>query len=421
MKQRYRINNCGVARRRRPDYHARMNISSEIFSRIIADHIERERLTLAPYACPSRQGLRKQPDRETIPDEYNFRPVFYHDTDSIIHSRAYTRYIDKTQVFSLFENDHITHRVLHVQFVSKIARVIGRALRLNEDLIEAIALGHDLGHAPFGHDGESILNHLCRQHGIGCFCHNAQSVRALTRLERGGSGLNLSLQVLDGILAHNGEMLHREYIPQYGKTWEQFEQEYEACFSEPEFSRKIRPMTLEGCVMRISDIIAYIGRDIEDAIELKLLQRGDIPAPIAGILGSRNAEIIDSLVKNLIEHSYGRDHLVFSDDVFQALHDLLEFNREHIYFNQKIKSELPKIRNIFCMLFDRYMQDYETGNRQAALFTYFLRDDMSAYLEKTGPVRAIIDFLAGMTDRFMVDQFKRTFLPQSLGYQAPGE
>ena len=135
----------------------------------------------------------------------------------------------------------------------------------------------------------------------------------------------------------------------------------------------------------------------------------------------RNAEIIDSLVRNLIENSYGKDHLAFSNEVFQALHDLLEFNREHIYFNQKIKVELPKIRNIFSMLFDRYMEDYRQNNRSSALFTYFLRDNMAAYIEETPPGRAVIDFLAGMTDRFMVDQFRRTFLPHSLGYQAPGE
>lgn len=398
-----------------------MTASTTIFTRIIEANAERERLTLSSCACPSNQGLRRYPEQEAVPDEANFRPVFYHDTDSIIHSRAYTRYIDKTQVFSLFENDHITHRVLHVQFVSKIARVIGRALRLNEDLIEAIALGHDLGHAPFGHDGEAILHQLCKQHELGCFCHNAQSVRALMRLERAGRGLNLALQVLDGILAHNGEMLHREYIPQYGKTWDEFEAEYHACFSEEGFSRKIRPMTLEGCVMRISDVIGYIGRDIEDAIELKLLQRSDLPESITRVLGNRNAEIIDSLVRNLIENSYGKDHLAFSNEVFQALHDLLEFNREHIYFNQKIKVELPKIRNIFSMLFDRYMEDYRQNNRSSALFTYFLRDNMAAYIEETPPGRAVIDFLAGMTDRFMVDQFRRTFLPHSLGYQAPGE
>ncbi|MDD4735571.1 MAG: HD domain-containing protein [Kiritimatiellae bacterium] len=398
-----------------------MTALSPLFRRIIEDQAERERLTLSPHACPSNRGLRRHPEREAVPDHENFRPMFYHDTDSIIHSRAYTRYIDKTQVFSLFENDHITHRVLHVQFVSKIARVIGRALCLNEDLIEAIALGHDLGHAPFGHDGEAILHQLCRQHDLGCFCHNAQSVRALMLLEHAGMGLNISLQVLDGILAHNGEMLNREYIPQYGKTWEEFEQEYHACFAEEGFSRKIRPMTLEGCVMRISDVIGYIGRDIEDAIELKLLCRQDIPESITQVLGTRNAEIIDCLVRDLIEHSYEKDHLAFSNDVFQALHDLLEFNRKHIYFNEKIKGELPKIRHIFSMLFDRYLDDFRNNNRQSALFTYFLRDNMAAYLEQTKPERAIIDFLAGMTDRFMVDQFRRAFLPHTLGYQAPGE
>jgi len=159
--------------------------------------------------------------------------------------------------------------------VSKIGRVIGRCLKLNEDLIEAISLGHDLGHVAYGHDGEKVLHKLCKDNKIGCFCHNAQSVRLLMEIEQGGKGLNLSLQVFDGILSHNGEILSEEYRPNYGKTWEMFEEEYRKCFTEEDYSRKILPMTLEGCVVRISDVIAYIGRDIEDSITLKLIKRKD--------------------------------------------------------------------------------------------------------------------------------------------------
>jgi dGTPase len=389
-----------------------------VFPEIIRNNAAREEAILSEHACRSSEGCRAHPEREQIPDEQNFRPVFYHDTDTIIHSRIYTRYIDKTQVFSLFENDHITHRVLHVQFVAKIARVIGRSLRLNEDLIEAIALGHDLGHAPFGHDGEYILNDLCAQHQIGSFCHNAQSVRSMLEIENQGQGLNLSLQVLDGILAHNGEMIQSEYRPQYGKTWPQLIEEYQACFKDAKFSKTIRSATLEGCVVRISDVIAYIGRDIEDAIEIKLLQRNDIPRYVVETLGHRNAQIIDTLVTDLIANSFEQDHLRFSEDVFRALQQLLAFNREKIYFNPRIKSELPKVKNIFCMMFDRLLQDLKQGRHESAIFRYFLRDGMKHYQETTPPERIVIDFLAGMTDRFLIDQFEAAFLPRSFGYHA---
>jgi dGTPase len=252
-----------------------MREKNKVFSNIVLNNLYRERRTLSKFACLNIKGIRKYPNREKIPDRENIRPTFFHDTDKIMHSLAYTRYIDKAQVFYLFENDHITHRVLHVQFVSKIGRVIGRCLNLNEDLIEAISLGHDLGHVPYGHDGENVLNELCKDSGIGCFCHNVQSVRFLEEIEQRGKGLNLSLQVLDGILAHNGEMLSEEYRPTYGKTWEEFEAEYINCSKDENSSKKIFPMTLEGCVVRISDVIAYIGRDIEDAITLKLIPTFD--------------------------------------------------------------------------------------------------------------------------------------------------
>ena len=178
----------------------------EIFNEIIKNEYKREAKTLSRYACKSSESIRFK--EEKIPDRSTIRPAFFHDADRIIHSKAYTRYIDKTQVFSLFENDHITHRVLHVQLVSKIARMIGRCLRLNEDLIEAIALAHDLGHVPYGHEGERYLNEICQKNNLGYFCHNAQSVKFLMELERRGKGLNLSLQVLDGVLSHNSQNMN---------------------------------------------------------------------------------------------------------------------------------------------------------------------------------------------------------------------
>jgi len=393
-----------------------MKGKNEIFSKIVLNNLQRERRTLSKYACKNIKGIRKYPDKEKISDRGNIRPIFFHDTDKIMHSRAYSRYIDKTQVFYLVENDHITHRALHVQFVSKIGRVIGRCLKLNEDLIEAISLGHDLGHVPYGHDGEEVLHKLCRDNKIGCFCHNAQSVRSLMEIEGKGEGLNLSLQVLDGILAHNGEIINEQYKPNYGKTWKEFEEEYRKCFMEENYSKKIIPMTLEGCVIKIADIIAYIGRDIEDAITIKLIKREDIPCKIKQILGNSNDKIINTLVLNLIKNSYDKDYLVFSKDVFGALKDLREFNYKNIYFNPRIKTQTPKIRNMFTQLFKKYYQDFKNEDKSSPIYHYFLKDMNDNYCKNTNKKQIIIDFIAGMTDDFFNNQYKELFLPQNYGY-----
>ena len=393
-----------------------MKRKDEIFSKIVLDNLQREGKIFSGYACKSNKGVRKYPDREKIPDRGNIRPIFFHDTDKIIHSLAYCRYIDKTQVFYLFENDHVTHRVLHVQFVSKIGRVIGRCLKLNEDLIEAISLGHDLGHVAYGHDGEKVLHKLCKDNKIGCFCHNAQSVRLLMEIEQGGKGLNLSLQVFDGILSHNGEILSEEYRPNYGKTWEMFEEEYRKCFTEEDYSRKILPMTLEGCVVRISDVIAYIGRDIEDSITLKLIKRKDIPQEIKRTIGDSNDKIINTLALDLIKNSYGKDYLVFSKDIFKALKDIMKFNYENIYTNPRIKTQTHKIENMFKQLFEKYYQDLENKDTNSTLYRYFLKDMNDNYRKNTNKKRMIIDFIAGMTDDFFNNQYKELFMPQSYGY-----
>jgi dGTPase len=393
-----------------------MKQKSDIITEIINHNSQREDHNLSPYACKSSAGLRKFPEREKVPDHLNFRPAFFHDTDKIIHSLAYTRYIDKTQVFYLFKNDHITHRALHVQFVAKIGRVIGRALRLNEDLIEAIALGHDLGHPPYGHDGEKILNRICQENRLGSFCHNAQSVRSLMQIEQHGEGRNMSLQVLDGILAHNGEMLSHHYEPAYHKTWDQFEEEYRKCFADLEFNNRIVPMTLEGCVARISDIIAYIGRDIEDAIMLKLIKRKDIPASITHQLGgATNDKIINTLVTDVIFNSYEQPYLAFSEDIFQALRELKAFNFTAIYSNDKIKTQGYKIDYMFNQLFNLYNRSMKNNDEQSAIVKH-LKDMNETYQKKTPAERKIIDFIAGMTDNFFNDQYRTLFVPQSYGY-----
>lgn len=384
-------------------------------SSIILANAKREK-KLSKFACKSSSGLRKDPDRERIPDRQNVRPMFFHDADKIMHSMSYTRYIDKTQAFYLFENDHITHRALHVQLVSKIARVIGRCLQLNEDLIEAIALGHDIGHVPFGHDGERFLDSICQKNKVGFFCHNAQSIKFLSEIENNGKGLNLTLQVLDGILSHNGEMLSKEYKPKPGKTWAEFEKEYESCFTIKDYSKKIIPMTLEGCVVRVSDVIAYIGRDIEDAITLKIMKRKDIPQSISNRLGKSNDTIINALVMDLLKNSFGREHISFSKQIFKALDDLKSFNYRNIYFRPDVRSENSKIENMFSLLFNRLLQDLNADVAESPINADFLRTLGSDYKKKNSPVRIVVDFISGMTDDFFNDTYYDFFVPRSLGY-----
>ena len=186
---------------------------------------QRESENLSPLATLNRNALRRKAEKKI---ETGYRQAFPVDVDRILHSSAYARYIDKTQVFYLIKNDHITHRVLHVQLVSKIALTIGRFLGLNEDLIEAISLGHDIGHTPFGHDGERILSDLCKGYGIGYFRHNVQSIQFLDRVERNGNGWNLCLQTLDGILCHDGEIHDRKMKPKREKSFQKLEQELAA-------------------------------------------------------------------------------------------------------------------------------------------------------------------------------------------------
>ncbi len=388
-------------------------LDEAISGEIINNNAEREERMLSQYACRSSQAIRRFP--EELEDRSNIRPAFFHDGDRIMHSHAYARYIDKTQVFSLFENDHITHRVLHVQFVSKIARTIGRFLRLNEDLIEAISLGHDLGHVPYGHDGESFLNGISEASGQGYFTHNAQSARCMMELEQQGGGLNLTVQVLDGILCHNGEALADVYRPDYHKSCVQLLDEYARCWSVRDFSRRLAPMTLEGCVVRISDIVAYIGRDIEDAITVKLMAREQLPAAITDVLGNTNRDIINNLILDLTNHSYGKEYLHFSGPVRDALAKLRAFNYEYIYHNPRKLTQNAKIANMFRQLFDRYLQDLQSGSRDSSIYRWLIGSMGAEYLRRNTPERIVLDYIAGMTDDFFNNEFKDMFLPKSFG------
>jgi dGTPase len=370
------------------------------------DGSEKERLS--PYACLSRQAVRRREEEKIL---MGHRQNFALDTDRILHSLAYSRYVDKTQVFYLIKNDHITHRVLHVQLVSKIARTVGRLLRLNEDLIEAIALGHDIGHTPFGHDGERFLSEVSERYGLGAFLHNVQSVRFLEKIERKGRGWNLTLQVLDGILCHDGEVHSQALRPNTDKDFDMFDTQIKEKERNP--SMDIRPMSLEGCVVRMADTISYVGRDIEDAIRLGLVERNDLPENCRKILGETNGTIVYTLVEDLVVNSLDRPHVCFSSEVSDALKQLKEFNQKYIYMNIKVKQQTPKIRLMFELLFEKYFRDLETGNEDSDIQKGFLDGMSLEYKQKTPPAEIVRDFVAGMTDEYFLGQCQKYLIPQA--------
>ncbi len=359
---------------------------------------------LSPFACQNENGERFFKE---IEDPY--RTTFFHDIDRIIYSLSYVRYADKTQVFSFNENDHITKRMVHVQLVSKIARTIGRNLKLNEDLIEAAALGHDLGHVPFGHTGESILNEISLKNNEGYFNHNVQSVRTLIYLENGGKGQNLTYQVLDAIMCHNGELPRQEYFPKR-KTKEEFLREYKLTYQDKDIIKKLRPSTLEGCVVRISDIIAYIGKDIEDAQMLGVIKTTDIPTDITKVLGSTNREIINTIVVDIIKNSQNQNYIRLSEPVYDALVKLKEFNYQYIYKQANNEEDIKLYEKMFNTLFAKYLKDIKDKNLDSVIYQVFLNTMSKEYLTSTTEARKVIDFLAGMTDDYIKKCYERDIL-----------
>ncbi len=370
---------------------------------------ERERAILAKRATPSEAAIRRRPEAKL---ETEYRQAFAVDTDRILYSRAYSRYIDKTQVFYLVDNDHITHRVLHVQLVAKIARTIGRCLGLNEDLIEAIALGHDIGHVPFGHDGERFLSKLCKDSGIGAFHHNVQGIQFLDRVERKGTGWNLCLQTLDGILCHDGEIHDPVLSPETDKTFDVLNDQINGKKTKSDFP--LIPMTLEGCVMRMADTISYIGRDIEDAIRLNLIQRDDLPPDCVRHLGNTNGHIVYRLVTDLIENSQGRSYIAFSDEKAQALLKLKRFNYHRIYLNPSLKARKKDIGRLFNILFATYLDDLDKNHRSSAIFSHFLEGMSEDYLQQHSSAEMVRDFISGMTDRYFLRQCPESLRPKPM-------
>ena len=356
---------------------------------------------LSEFACKTSDAIRF---KEYTEDD--IRPAFFRDIDKIIYSLSYTRYTDKTQVFSHIDNDNISRRMTHVQMVSKIARTIGRALNLNEDLIEAAALGHDLGHVPFGHTGERILSKISEECGEGYFNHNIQSARLLMNVENNGKGTNITLQVLDAIMCHNGEMVQDRYEP-VKKTKEEFLQQYNNSYVDKNANSKMRPMTLEGCVVRISDVVGYIGKDIEDAITLGVIKIEDVPKDIVNVLGKTNSEIINTVVLDIINNSSDKPYITMSKEVFDAIIKLKAFNYENIYAKANTPEELKTYEMQFRKVFNDYLKDVKENNLDSRIFTIFLNNMCDDYMESTSDERKVIDYIAGMTDDYFVREYNR--------------
>ncbi len=361
---------------------------------------------LSPKAFADKDAVRIRPEKGD-----DMRSHFAVDRDRILYSGAYRRYHGKTQVFSFTNliDEEMTNRNLHIAYVSQISRTIGKYLGLNTELIEAIALGHDLGHAPFGHDGEKALSNCCVDHGIGHFHHNIESLHIVDNISRKGMGLNLTFQVRDGIISHDGEVHNTVLKPETSKDETRI-QEYIDTKSKGS-NLAWMPATLEGCVVRITDTIAYIGQDIEDAIRYNLLKREDLPKNVTDYLGNKNSQIIETLIKSVIVNSYGQDWIAFDDETSHYLLELKKFNYKRIYTDENVKKSNKIIYRTMGMMFEKYLNDIKSSNRDSKIFKHFLDHKVPQYLESFSPAEQVRDFIATMTDRYYNEEIKDYFLP----------
>ena len=374
----------------------------EIFKRIANNKFE----NLSKFAFKDTDAFRAIPESKE-----HIRTNFALDRDRILYSGAYRRYHGKTQVFSFTNmiDEEMTNRNLHTTYVSQISRTIGKALGLNLELIEAIALGHDLGHCPFGHDGERALSKLCRAHGIGAFHHNIESLQIVDYIAKKGRGMNLTFQVRDGIISHDGEVHNTVLRPDRNKT-EADILNYMALKTDDKGCNWM-PATMEGCVVRISDTIAYIGQDIEDAFRFKILKPEQLPKDCTEYLGSSNSQIIDTLVKSVIANSYEKEHIAFDEETSKYLLKLKQFNYKYIYTDENVKYSNNIINRTMKILFEKYLEDLDEVNEKSKIFIHFLNHKNDAYKKKFSREQYVRDFIATMTDRYYNEEIKDFLLP----------
>ena len=369
---------------------------------------------LSPFACRDASAIRRDPcdrDRDTA-----MRPAFVRDAEKLMHLPAYNRLAGKTQVFSFRANDDICRRGLHVQLVARVARDIGRALGLNLDLIEAIALAHDLGHTPFGHAGERFLNDVYHARTGRWFFHNVQSVRVVDVL----AGRNVSLQTLDGALCHNGEFEQQSFETSGLAEFDTFDRVVEACWEHgDETIAHLRPMTLEGCVVRVSDIIAYVGKDRQDAIGAGLCSEDTFDD---GLGGGYNAWALSAFVADVVEHSVGRDRIEMSAEGFAEMRRAKRENYEKIYGAGEVNGDFSaEVAELFGRLYEHELAALSAGDESAAIFAHHVAPCERrlafygrSYDWERDPDQTVVDFISSMTDDYFMATCEALF-PDAAG------
>jgi dGTPase len=367
---------------------------------------------LSPFGKKSSESLGRKFPMKRDP----FRLEFSRDETRILHSPPFRRLKHKTQVFLSPDNDHICTRMEHVLHVSSISSIIGRCLNLNTDLVSAIAKGHDLGHPPFGHAGERVLDELLKKQGIAAgFKHEIHGLRVVDMLTNMGAGLNLTYEVRDGIVTHCGERFERSVKPDRRRDLRQLEKIND---------REHYPSTLEGSLVRMVDRIAYLGRDLEDALKAGIIKKAEVPARIVKNLGVENGRIIGCFVNDTIANSMDKDVIEMSGEVFELMKQLKEFNYERIYRNPEVMRKSAKAGSIIELLFHELDKIYRVSGRGRdvsyirklvrdaplmEVFFHFIRN--TNYTDRTPSWRVVTDYLAGMTDLFAERTFGQLFLP----------
>ena len=381
----------------------------ESLSKTLSEQIEYEKQTgtFARIGFDNRKVVRRNTVRTDAASIW--RPTFVHDIDKIMHCPYYNRYTDKTQVFSLIKNDDITRRSLHVQLVSRIARTIGNALNLNLDLIEAISLGHDIGHPPFAHTGEHYLDELYSAHTGRHFYHNIHSVRVLDRI----FPFNITLQTLSGIASHNGEQELEEYRPIPLHSFEEFDRMIERCYEDRLYTANLLPSTLEGSVVRIADIIAYLGKDRQDAARVKIVEEN---AFTNEDIGSINAELINNLVVNIIENSYGKSYIKLDRKHFKALQASKRDNYCMIYDSAATRAKLDlTAKPMMAEIYGQMLDDLTHGKRYSPIFTHHLDCVDKVHYKRNTPYQSeepnqiVVDYIASMTENYFIELHRFLF------------
>ena len=348
----------------------------------------------------------KEHDEATV-----VRPAFERDIDKIMNIPAYNRYADKTQVFSFTENDDIARRGLHVQLVSRIARTIGRLLGLNTALIEAIALGHDLGHTPFGHAGERYLSACFHENTSQYFRHNVQSVRVMDKLYR----RNISLQVLDGAICHNGEFAQKELLMGNLASFDELDAMVAACTTDAAHIKTLRPSTLEGCVVRVADMIAYLGKDRQDALRVKAIDSLDVFT--SNYIGVENTQIINNMTVDIVNNSYGKGKIAMSEKAFE---DIVLAKRENyqLIYNKEGASAVDKDRlsNMFARMYETLIEQVESKDPNSPIMRHHVlqlcKQSRSIELEEylsIDPNIVVVDYMSSMTDSYFMTLYDHLF------------